>query len=140
MKIIFSALLLCLVTTLGAQSEDYLAVSKTINYYLEGGTNSDYNTLIKAFHTDAEVKFINDQKELQSKKASDFFGGMKIGPKSNRKTRIANINISGTAASAHLVIELPDGEINDYMILLKIDGVWKIVTKIYYGEKRSFDQ
>ena len=121
------------------QTTEYEKVAKTVNYYLNGGTNNDYKTLIKAFHKDAEVKFINDDQELESKKAIDFFGGMKPGPKSNRKTRIANINITGHAANAHLVIEFPDFEFNDYMTLLKIDGQWKIVTKIFYGEKKQFD-
>ncbi len=139
MKFIITVLFVTINLNLFAQSDEYEAVAKTVNYYLEGGTNSDYETLIKAFHKDGEVKLINDNNELKTVKAVDFFGGMKPGPKSNRKTRIANINISGNAASAHLVIEMPDLEFNDYMALLKINGEWKIVTKIFYGEKKKFD-
>ncbi len=139
MKSIITMFLLSISISLSAQISDYEAVATTVNYYLEGGTNQDYATLIKAFHEEGDVKFINDKNELQSKKATDFFGGMKPGPKSNRKTRIANINISGNAATAHLVIKMPELEFNDYMILLKINGEWKIITKIFYGEKRDFD-
>jgi len=123
-----------------AQIEDYKSVAQTLNYYLDGGTNNDLPTLQKAFHKDAMVKWVNDEKQYQEKSASEFFGGMKPGPKSNRKTRIENINISGLAANAHVVIEFPDFEFNDYMTLLKIEGEWKIVTKIFYGEKKIFDE
>ena len=122
-----------------AQSNDFKSIATTLNYYLDGGTNNDYSTLIKAFHKDAEVKFINDNNEIESKKAKEFFGGMKPGPKSNRKTRIANINVTGHAANAHIVIEFPDFEFNDYMTLLKVNGEWKIVTKIFFGEKKEFN-
>lgn len=139
MRFIITGIFVCLSIGLFAQAKEYEAVAKTVNYYLEGGTNNDLATLLKAFHEEAEVKFINDQNELESKTVKDFFGGMKPGPKSNRKTRVANINISGNAATAHLVIEMPDLEFNDYMTLLKINGEWKIITKIFYGEKKRFD-
>lgn len=136
MKCIIIGILVSMSSLLYAQADDYKAVAQTVNYYLEGGTNNDLETLLKAFHPDAEVKFINDKNELQTKTVKEFFGGMKPGPKSNRKTRVANINISGNAATAHLVIEMPDLEFNDYMTLLKFNGEWKIITKIYYGEKK----
>ncbi|MEM8526244.1 MAG: nuclear transport factor 2 family protein [Bacteroidota bacterium] len=136
MKFIITLFLLGTSTASFGQISEYEAVAKTVNYYLEGGTNSDKETLMKAFHEDADVRFVDDKGEYKSIKASEFFGGMKPGPKSNRKTRIANINITGHAANAHLVIESEDFEFNDYMTLLKIDGEWKIIMKIFFGEKR----
>ena len=115
-----------------AQESDYQLVAQTVNYYLEGGTNNDFNTLKKAFHETATMKYITKEgyKEVN---ALEFFSGMDASkPKSNRKTRIADITISGHAANARLEIEYADFSFIDFMNLLKIDGEWKIVNKIFY--------
>ena len=133
MKTYFILLTFCFafVTFSQAQDSEYALVEKTVKYYLDGGTNNDFNTLKKAFHKNATMKFVGDQyKEVN---ALDFFEkGMKPGPKQNRKTRIAYINVSGHAANAKLEIEYPTFTFIDYMNLLKIDGEWKIVSKIFY--------
>ena len=113
--------------------EDYKAIATTLNYYLDGGTNNDFNILKKAFHKSASMKFISDEgyKEVN---ALEFFGNaIKPGPKSNRKTSISSIDIMGTAASARLEIIYPDYIMVDYMNLLKIEGEWKIINKIFQG-------
>lgn len=114
-----------------AQESDRKLVEQTVNYYLEGGTNNDFETLKKAFHKNATMKYIRDG--YQEVNAIGFFKkGMKPGPKQNRKTKITNIDISGHAASARLEIEYATFSFIDYMNLLKIDGEWKIVSKIFY--------
>lgn len=115
-----------------AQKTDYEMVAQTVNYYLDGGTNNDYLTLKKAFHETATMKYITEDgyKEVN---ALEFFSGMDASkPKQNRETRIANITISGHAANARLEIEYPTFAFIDFMNLLKIDGEWKIVNKIFY--------
>ena len=115
-----------------AQESDYQLVAQTVNYYLEGGTNNDYATLKKAFHETATMKFIGKE-GYREVNALEFFSKMDASkPKQNRKTRIANITISGHAANARLEIEYPTFTFIDYMNLLKIDGEWKIVNKIFY--------
>lgn len=126
-------LLLCAVgffTTVNAQS-DYELVEQTLNYYMEGGSNRDFSTLKKAFHDTATMKYITDEgyKEVN---ALEFFSGMKPGDRVDRKNRIAEITISGHAANARLELEYADFTFVDFMNLLKIDGEWKIVNKIFY--------
>ena len=130
--IIFTILCSFLLTTnIYAQKSDYELVSETVSYYLDGGTNNDFETLKKAFHETATMKFVGD--EYKEVNALAFFKkGMKPGPPQNRKTRIANIDISGHAANAKLEIEYPTFTFIDYMNLLKIDGEWKVVNKIFY--------
>ncbi|WP_343487915.1 nuclear transport factor 2 family protein [Allomuricauda sp. d1] len=117
---------------INAQKSDYEMVAQTVNYYLDGGTNNDFETLKKAFHENATMKYITDEgyKEVN---ALEFFSRMDASkPKQNRQTRIANITVSGHAANARLEIEYPDFSFIDFMNLLKIDGEWKIVNKIFY--------
>ncbi len=128
----FLTLFLVLTISIGiAQESDRKLVEQTVTYYLDGGTNNDFETLKKAFHKTATMKYINDG--YQEVNAIEFFGKiMKPGPKQNRKTRIANIDVSGHAASARLEITYPTFMFIDFMNLLKIDGEWKIVNKIFY--------
>ncbi|MEX0363607.1 MAG: nuclear transport factor 2 family protein, partial [Allomuricauda sp.] len=113
-----------------AQS-DYELIEQTLGYYMEGGSNRDFNTLKKAFHETATMKYITEEgyKEVN---ALEFFSGMKTGNRVNRKNRIAEITVSGHAANARLELEYPDFTFVDFMNLLKIDGEWKIVNKIFY--------
>ena len=132
-KLIFSIVVSLFFVTIGlAQKSDYEQVAQTVNYYLDGGTNNDFETLKKAFHENATMKYITKDgyKEVN---ALEFFSGMDASkPKQNRKTRIADITISGHAANARLEIEYPTFTFVDFMNLLKIDGEWKVVNKIFY--------
>lgn len=120
-----------LITIASAQKSDYALVEQTVNYYLDGGTNNDFETLKKAFHETATMRYIGEA--YTEVNALEFFGSrMKPGPAQNRKTRIAYINVTGHAASARLEIEYPTFTFIDYMNLLKIEGEWKIVSKIFY--------
>lgn len=120
-----------------AQNNDYKAVATTVSYYLDGGTNNDFETLKKAFHEKAMMKFVSKDgyKEVN---AIDFFKRViKPGPKQNRKTRIKSISVSGNIAIATLEIEYPTFFFIDHMSLLKIDGTWKVVTKTYYKKSKN---
>ena len=136
MKRTITLLVMCMVFAFcHAQESDYALVEKTVRYYLDGGTNNDFETLKKAFHETATMKFIGD--EYKEVNALEFFGKMKPGPKQNRKTRIDYINVSGHAANAKLEIEYPNFTFIDYMNLLKINGEWKIVNKIFYKKTQD---
>ena len=121
--------------SLQAQSDsqkDFNDISQCVNYYLEGGTNNDYDQLAKAFHPDASMTYIADGKYKSVNVLEFFKAGMKPGPPQNRKTSILSIDVAGHAANAKLKIQYPDFYFMDYMNLLKIDGEWKIVSKIFY--------
>lgn len=121
-------------TTVNGQSEmeNYVAIGQTLNYYLEGGTNNDFETLSKAFHPTATMKYISEGAYKEVNAIEFFKSRMKPGPKSDRKTRIVSIDLAGNAANAKLEIEYEDFYFIDFMNLLLIDGEWKIVSKIFY--------
>ena len=123
---------------LSAQDKTELtAISTTLNYYQDGGTNNDFKTLEKAFHADATMQFMTAEGEHRSVNAISFFKErMKPGPAQDRKTRITSVHINGTAASARIEIDYPTFRFIDYMNLLKIGDEWKIVSKIFYKEDR----
>ena len=128
---------LSLSTNLFAQDSDYTQIEKIVSYYLDGGTNNDFETLKKAFHKDATMKFIRNG-EYKEVNAIDFFKkAIKAGPKQNRKTRIAYINVMGNVASTKLEIDYETFSFIDYMNLIKINGEWKVVSKIFYRQNKA---
>ncbi|MEL6556987.1 MAG: nuclear transport factor 2 family protein [Bacteroidota bacterium] len=138
MKLTILGLLLFfgMTTSVFAQQSDKQLIERTVSYYLDGGTNNDFETLKKAFHENASMKFIKNG-TYQEVNAIDFFRkAIKPGSKQNRKTKIAQIDINGNAASARLEIDYATFRFIDYMNLLKIDGEWKVVNKIFYREPK----
>ena len=130
-KVLAICLLISFSMSVSAQSSDREAIDQTLNYYLEGGTNNDFETLEKAFHETATMRYMADG--YQDVNAIEFFKSrMKPGPKQDRKTKIVSVDIAGHAASARLEIDYPTFTFIDYMHLLKIDDEWKVVSKIFY--------
>jgi protease I len=130
-------LLLSTLTISFAQNADYDDIVTTVSYYLDGGTNNDFETVKKAFHESAMMKFVTKEGYKEVNALEFFKKVIKPGPKKNRVTRIQNISIEGNTATAKLEIEYATFLFIDYMSLLKINGTWKVVNKIYYKKKKN---
>ena len=52
-------------------------------------------------------------------------------PSSDDATEIAGIDSTGDAAIVKTVLRFPKFQFTDYLSLLKLDGAWIIVNKIY---------
>jgi hypothetical protein len=50
--------------------------------------------------------------------------------------RVVSVDVAGDAAVAKLELKRPDALLTDYMSLLKTDGRWVIVNKIFTRETR----
>ncbi|WP_074407935.1 nuclear transport factor 2 family protein [Aquimarina megaterium] len=117
-----------------AQESDYSLIEKTLHYYLDGDLVDDFEVIKKGFHENSTMKSVSSRTgEYRESNALEVFKKAKKRtlPKSNIKSKIVYINITDTAASARLETESPRAIVTDYMQLLKIDNVWKIVSKIY---------
>lgn len=135
--IVTLVLLVSFATVSFSQNTDYNDIATTVSYYLDGGTNNDFETVKKAFHEQAMMKFVTKDGYKEVNAIEFFKRVIKPGPKQNRKTRIQNITISGNIATAILEIEYETFFFIDHMSLLKIDGTWKVVNKIYYRKNKS---
>lgn len=124
-------------TKLQAQQTDLQLVETTLNYYLTGLVNNDAKTLTKAFHPTATMKWVGkNYKEINA--IEGLTEGMDGTPhKEEIKTRVVSIHVSGNAASAQLEIQFPTFTYIDFMHVLKVDGQWKIVSKIFYTRQES---
>jgi hypothetical protein len=124
-------------TTAGVASRypDETAIKQTIQYYFDGGRMGDSVTLRKAFHPDARMLFVRDS-ALTAIPIGEYITRVgqnppKPGAVDSTKRRIVNVDIAGDAAVAKLELERPDMLVTDYMSLLRIDGKWVIVNKIF---------
>jgi hypothetical protein len=106
-------------------------IHQTIGYYTNGGTNGEPKTVARAFHPSAFMKFVKEGKLIDVPIDDYFTKFIQEGVIQNRTVTIDNIDITGNAASAKLTIDFPTHQFIDYFNLLKVDGVWLIVSKIF---------
>jgi protease I len=135
-----AALVLAGAADLSARWADEAAIRQTVQYYFDGGKNRDSVTLRKAFHPEARMLFAKDGKlvvvpigEYIARVAENK---LKPGEVDSVRRQVAEVDVAGDAAIAKLELERPDARITDYMSLLKVDGRWMIVNKIYARETR----
>ncbi len=112
-------------------------IQTVLTYYLDGATNGDSVMFSKAFHPDGQMRFMRND-TVMNVLLKDFMARMRnTGTKTDRKTRIDNIQVYGNAASAKLTCEYPTFYFHDIMSLLKTKDGWKIVGKIFYREEKA---
>lgn len=133
-KLFFLTVLLCSSTVLIAQTNDEAGVRTCLEHYMSG----DGIRMEKAFHPSASMKYINPQNnEFVDVPIADFIARAKANTsKTERKIEIVSMNIEGTAAQAKIKIETAQAILYDYMNLLKINGEWKIVSKIFSRQNK----
>ncbi|MBO8415739.1 MAG: nuclear transport factor 2 family protein [Proteobacteria bacterium] len=105
-----------------ATLQDYAEIMQTLTIYLEGG-NVSGEAMKPAFHANAIVN---------AGPASALFEGVdKAGP-CDAKGRIDILDVVNDIACARVVLENWHGmNFVDFHQLMKIDGRWQIVSKIY---------
>jgi hypothetical protein len=125
---------------LSARWADEAAIRQTVQYYFDGGKNRDSLTLRKAFHPEARMLFVRDGKltvvpigEYITRVGSDR---REPGEVDSTERKVISVDVVGDAAVAKLKLKRPDALLTDYMSLLKVDGRWLIVNKIFTRETR----
>lgn len=98
---------LALLTAAPAQAQvltnpEEAAIRATLEHYLAGHATGDPREFRQAFHDEAQ-----------------------------RRRWIESIDITGSAASAKIVLDHPTAVLTDYVQLLKTPEGWKIVNKIF---------
>jgi hypothetical protein len=135
----FAALFVLLSISAFSQTPEKDAVRVPLENYLKGHATGDGEYMRKAFHTEGNLIFIRDGK-FTTRSFADYIAGFTGKPaadEAQRKRSIEAIDVTGTAAVAKIILDYPTTRFVDYMSLLKIDGEWKIVTKIFYAEPKA---
>ncbi len=136
-----AALLAAGAADLSARWADEAAIRQTVQYYFDGGKNRDSLTLRKAFHPEARMLFAREGKlvvvpigEYITRVGSE---SLKPGEVDSTERKVVSVDVVGDAAVAKLELKRPNVVLTDYMSLLKLDGRWLIVNKIFTRDMRE---
>jgi hypothetical protein len=142
-KALSGTVILCLATAASIgwssvqQSSEEAGVRAALEHYLQGHATGLPEHFRQAFHPEAKLFWVRDG-ALAQRTSEEYIAGAPGKPAPNESERhrwIEQIDITGDAATAKIVLDYPGTTFTDYMSLLKVNGEWKIVNKIFYRER-----
>jgi hypothetical protein len=113
--------------------QEYNAISDVLKNYIEGNATGRSAATKLAFHEKATFFGLagSDVVGPEIQKLYDIVDT--LGDSPNARVVIARIDVAGTAANARVDSDNVAGHrFTDFFNLLKIDGTWIIVNKIYH--------
>ena len=124
---------------LSAASEAEVAAARIpLEHYINAHATGNPDYVRKAFFPEAKIMAFRDGKllNLSVEEFASRFSGKPAADESQRQRRIDSLTITGNAGVARIVLDYPDTTLTDYMSLLKVDGEWKIVNKVFNAEPK----
>ena len=113
---------------------DHTAITEVLNKYNQGVAQADSSIMKPAFASEATIFGVENGK-LSGGPITALYEGIEkdFVPSPEGRAVIAYVNINGTAANARVDTNDVSGLcFTDYFNLLKVDGAWTIVSKIYH--------
>ena len=114
-------------------SVQFDAVARTLQNYVEGARLGRDAQLKSAFHEGATIYgYIGP--ELFGGPIQTFYDWhAKNGPATDLESRIVSIDVAGSIATARMeLLNWTGHRFTDMFTLLKIDGAWKITSKMFF--------
>lgn len=145
MKIrVLAILVLCFAVAIGALTQagnaaEEAAARKPLEQYIRGHQTGDAAVMRAAFHPSARLQWMDNAK-YTARPLEDWLAGFQGKPaadEAQRKRRIVSVQVFGDSGVGVIELDYPNVHIIDYMSLLKIDGEWKIVNKIFARKPKS---
>lgn len=114
-------------------------VRAPLEAYLRGHATGDAEQFRAAFHPDAQLWGTRGG-QLIRMTAADYIAragnGEAAVDEAQRRRWIETIDVTGDTASAKIVLDYPAVRFTDYMQLVRIEGRWVIVNKMFLAEPR----
>jgi protease I len=123
------------------KATDIELIQQTVQYYFDGHYRSDVEKLQKAFHPNSQVIGYFDG-SLTFESLDGFLKFVKATPAPSESgeeydMKIVSIDVTGNEAVAKVADLYLGLRFTDYLSLLKVDGNWVIVNKMYYYEPKE---
>ena len=123
-------------TVAAVHDPDERAIRRHIErYYFEGVRQSDTAAAHRAFHPVLTMYSARDgalaQRSLEEWLTAIAERAPDPPKPDDVSRRIVSVDVTGNAAMAKLELVSPDATVTDYMSLLKLNGEWIIVGKIF---------
>lgn len=120
-------------STSTAAVSEYDAIAATVQRYVEGGRTGRTDEMKAAFHPGATIYGYIGAELFGGPIQMLFDWNEQNGPATGLQSRLAAIDITGTIATARLELDNWTGhKFTDMFTLLKLDGEWKIISKVFY--------
>jgi hypothetical protein len=115
-------------------TSEYNAVIATANLYVEGLRVGSAEGVAQAFHKDAVMYGFTNGELLGGPINNLFDFVQKNGKAPEITTRLDVLAITPTTAVVRVDMEKDaiGADYNDYLTLIKIDGSWKVIAKVYH--------
>ena len=114
-------------------TSDNELIEKTVQFYIDGAKSGKGDDMKPAFHADATIFGYAGDELFAGPIQRLFDWNDDNGPATELEARIANIDIEGTIATVRLELDNWIGhKYTDLFTLLKVDGTWKIMNKVFH--------
>ncbi len=112
---------------------EYGAIAKVVQHYIDGAKSGRGDDMKPAFHKDATIFGYAGDDLFAGPIQKLFAWNDENGPATELEARIASIDVIGTAATVRLELDNCTGSrFTDLFTLLKVDGEWKIMNKVFH--------
>ncbi len=109
------------------------AVAKTLQHYIDGTKSCKGDDMTPAFHKDATIFGYAGTYLFGGPIQQLFDWRDENGPAAYLQARVASIDLAGTVAVVRLELtNLNGARYTDMFTLLKVDGEWKIMSKVFH--------
>lgn len=122
-----------------AQEKDEAGARAAVNHYLAGHATGSPDEFRAAFHPKAML-YWNKDGAFAERASADYIAGASGKPapdEAQRRRAIESLDVTGNAAMAKVVLDYPSVKFTDYLSLVKADGEWRIVNKIFNVERKG---
>ncbi len=120
-------------TTQSVNVSEHEAIAEVVQHYIDGAKSGRGDDMKPAFHKDATI-FGYAGADLFAGPIQQLFAwNDENGPATGLQTRIASIDVINTVATVRLELDNWTGaRYTDLFTLLKVDGEWKIMNKVFH--------
>ena len=121
-----------------AQAKGSVMIEQVIQDYFQGYQLAETSLIKKAFHSETRLLSI-DNKQLDKTEMKDWLESLEKrklnGDIRKGELKVLSIDQTQDSALVKLSIKFPKFKFTDYLSLLRIEGKWLIVGKIYSVEE-----
>ncbi len=112
---------------------DVQEIKQTIQHYIDGAIAGSGDKMKPAFHANSSVHGYIGEDLFSAPIQALFDWNDENGPATELQANITNIDIVDTVATARLELDNWTGnKFTDLFVLLKVDGKWKIMSKVFH--------
>ena len=112
---------------------EYDSIARAIQHYINGARSGKGEDMKPAFHEDATIFGYVGEDLFAGSIQQLYAWNDQNGPANGLRARVASIDLIDSVATVRLELDNWTGHrFTDLFTLLKVDGVWKIMNKVFH--------